>query len=79
LAAPPGPPSALLDPQIKAQADNERKPWTELCKAIFASKLIPLSLWDRFEFPFLEKVGASIGVGAQTMLKKSTRLGTVTL
>lgn len=67
------------EPSYVAGLEGDRTRWTELCKAVFAVELIPTALYDRFDYPFLERIGASAGTGMQTMVKKSTRLGTVTL
>lgn len=65
------------DPARKAAFDREAAQWVEVCQAIFANGLVPPKLYDRFEFKFLERLG--VLRDANSLNKRSTRLGTVTL
>ena len=70
--------SASAGSAAKAAAETARQAWTAFCRALWATGRLPPALLDRFDYPFLERVGLSRSP-ADILTRRNTRALTVKL
>lgn len=67
------------EPALSTQREkDERDPWVGVCRAVFQKGLIKEDTWDRFDFPFWERLGI-LGSGLKATTSRSTRKSTIAL
>ncbi|CED85283.1 KEKE-like motif-containing transcription regulator (Rlr1)/suppressor of sin4 [Phaffia rhodozyma] len=63
--------------QVLQREKDVRTPWLEFCKAVFHHGLLNEQVWDRFDFPFFDRLGL-LGSGLRAATSRTTRKSTVT-